>query len=61
MSDTELLNALDEIHQVPYPTFSAEKTPESFWSGHFEGWRVPDPTDTTIYPTIREAIKEMIR
>lgn len=61
MGDTELLDTLDEIHQVPYPTFSAVNSTDTFWIGHFEGWRVPDPTDSTIYPTIRDAIREMIR
>ncbi len=60
MGDTELLDTLDEIHQVPYPTFSAGSD-GSLWSARFEGWRVPDPTDNTIYPTLRDAIREMIR
>jgi hypothetical protein len=60
MTDTELLDSLDEIRQVPYPTFSAREN-ESFWSARFEGWHTPDPHDTTIYPTVRKAIEAMIK
>jgi hypothetical protein len=60
MTDTELLDALDEIHQVPYPTFSAREN-SSLWSAKFEGWHSPDPSDTNIYPSIRDAIRSMVQ
>lgn len=59
MTDTELLDALDEIHQAPYPAFSATGS-DLFWSAKFEGWHNPDPSDEAIYPTIRDAIKGMV-
>ena len=61
MTDSYLLDALDEVHQAPYPVFSSAVESESFWSSRFDGWRSSDPTDLTLYPTIREAIEGMIQ
>lgn len=61
MTDTDLLDIIDEIHQVPYPSFSAVSDKTCSWASRFEGWRITDPTDQSLYPTIRDAIMAMVK
>ena len=62
MTDTDLLDILDEIQQVPYPSFIAASDQNCSWaSKKFEGWRIFDTSDRTLYPTIRDAIMAMVK